>query len=206
MRNRKQHSYDTTADRAYTMHCSSGIVTLVVACLVAILTFCPSVHSRNDLRCGDEVRLVSQTGEVLQGRLTNAADDSLAVKIWHGKFGFRTVPRNDIAGLYRVKRRTFEGIVVGTLLGAGVGVIAAKAYYKQWKDHHPDRWRPDAWFGPFIEMGSMIVGGTIIGAVVGGMIGHHTQRLGEVQLEATPMCISTRGEVEPLGVTLAISF
>ncbi|UCC43371.1 MAG: hypothetical protein JSU65_09505 [Candidatus Zixiibacteriota bacterium] len=201
MKNREQHSFDTTADRAYTMHCSSGIVTLVATCLITILTLCPSVHSRNDLRCGDEVRLVSQTGEVLQGRLTNAAADSLEVKVWRGKPEFRTVQFNDIANLYRVKRKTGPGIVSGVVVGTLIGALAAAVICSA--EAEPDGFEA---IGRACRTLAMTGGGALLGGVMGGIIGHNTQTLGEVQLEATPMCMSTMGEIEPVGVTFAVNF
>ncbi|UCC43370.1 MAG: hypothetical protein JSU65_09500 [Candidatus Zixiibacteriota bacterium] len=199
MKNRKQHSYDTAADRAYTMHCSSGIVTLVATCLVAILTFCPNAQSRNTLRCGDEVRLVTQTGYEHQGKLITFSGDSLTLQCREDIT--RTVARTDLATVHRIKRATAMGIITGVFGGALIGFTGAALVAGG---------ASGGGGGASMESGIAIAaagigGGAVLGGIIGGILGHKSQRLGEVQLEGMPVCIPL-GKIEPVGVTLAVNF
>ena len=184
-------------------------MTAAIICSVVILTLCPYAHSqrrhrqraeiRFEARCGDEFRIETQDGTTFQGRLLSNNGNLLTLR--HGASGLHTIALEDVTSAFRVKRRTGSGILLGSVLGASVGGVAAKIWYDKEKKKE-QRW---LWI-PIAEIAGMIIGGTLVGGIVGGIIGHSTQKLGPVQLEALPMCASASGGLVPIKINLSINF
>ncbi len=189
------------------------LVTAALMCSSVILTLCPSPHSRRPLQrgtevrfdggCGDEFRIETQDGTTFQGRLLSN-DGSLLV-MRHGASGLGTIALGDVTSVLRVKRATGTGFLIGSIVGAGVGCVAAAVWYESEKPRHVDRPFGYVW-APVGEIVAIIVSATVVGGVVGGIIGHSSQRLGPVQLEALPMCLSPFGDITPIKLSLTVDF
>ena len=183
----------------------SACIKLALICSTVILTLCHCAYSRSDLRCGDEFRIETQDGTTFQGKLLSNNGNLLALR--HGASGLHTIALEDVASAFRVKRRTGTGILIGSVFGTAVGLVAAKAVNDNWECKKKEA------FGCLGEIDDRIatfvlitLAGGIVGGSVGGIIGHSTQRLGPVQLEALPMCISPSGNIVPIKINLAVNF
>jgi len=181
-------------------------MTVAIICSVVILTLCPYAHSqkrhrqraeiRFEARCGDEFRIETQDGTTFQGRLLSNNGNLLTLR--HGASGLHTIALGDVTSAFRVKRRTVFGAVSGFAIGTGVGIFVAIKW-----DEKQTHERFEFHIG---EIAAIIIGGTLVGGIVGGIIGHRTQKLGPVQLEALPMCASASGDIVPIKINLAINF
>ncbi len=180
------------------------MVTAAVICSAVILTLCPYAYSRSGLRCGDEFRIETQDGTTFQGKLLSNNGNLLALR--HGASGLHTIALGDVASAFRVKRRTGTGILIGSVFGTGVGLIIAKVV-----DHNREHKKglleiPGEIEETIATFVLITLAGGIVGGSVGGIIGHSTQRLGPVQLEALPMCTSPSGNIVPIKINLAVNF
>lgn len=186
-------------------------MTAAIICSVVILTLCPYAHSqkrhrqraeiRFEARCGDEFRIETQDGTTFQGKLLSNNGNLLTLR--HGASGLHTIALGDVTSAFRVKRRTGSGILLGSVLGASVGSVAAKIWYDKENKKKSNGFN---FFIPIAEIAAMVIGGTLVGGIVGSIIGHRTQKLGPVQLEALPMCASASGDIVPIKINLAINF
>ncbi len=180
------------------------MVTAAVICSAVISTLCPCAYSQSDLRCGDEFRIETQDGTIFQGNLLSNDGNLLALR--HGRSGLHTIALVDVASAFRVKRRTGTGMLIGSVFGAGLGFLAAK----QWcRSGGEKQCPPGTWFCmdvPIAEIVAIIFSGTLAGGILGGIIGQSIQRLGEVQLEALPMCASPTGNTAPIKIYFAVDF
>jgi hypothetical protein len=185
-------------------------VTVVLMFSTVVLTLCPdaycgrprrrSVESWTEARCGAELRVETINGATFQGDLLSKSGNSLVLR--QGGSGLQTIPLGDVTRVFHVKRTTGTGILIGSVVGTGIGCLAAKVWYDTEKKRHADEW---LWI-PAVEIGAIVAVGTLVGGVLGGIIGHNAQSLGPVQLETLPTCTSPSGDIIPIKVSFAISF
>jgi len=182
----------------------SACIKLALICSTVFLALCHCAYSRSDLRCGDEFRIETQGGTTFQGKLLSNDGNLLALR--HGASGLHTIALGDVVSAFRVKRRTGTGILIGSVVGTGVGLIIAKVVDHN-REHKKGLLEIPAEMGETLATFMLItLAGGIVGGSVGGIIGHSTQRLGPVQLEALPMCFSPSGDIVPIKVNLTINF
>lgn len=170
------------------------IMTATIIFLAFIITLCPSAHSQSSFKCGKEFRIETQDGITFQGKLL--ANDGNLLALRHKTSGLHTIELGDVASAYSVKRRTGTGILIGSLVGIGVGFMVGLEI---------DQYGNYQMLPPANFMLQMVSLG-IFGGFMGGIIGHSIQRLGPVQLEALPICLSPSGDIIPLKVNFAINF
>jgi hypothetical protein len=168
------------------------------------MVLCPCAYSRSGHRCGDEFRIETVDGTTFQGKLRLNNGDSLVLQYW-GPSQLHTIALSDVKSAFRVKRSSGTGLFLGLIAGTGIGIAVATAVEKGCKS--------DEFLGCLGDIDRQIAQGVaitlscgIIGAVIGAILGRTIQRLGEVQLEALPMCISPSDDTIPFKVSFAINF
>ncbi|UCC43368.1 MAG: hypothetical protein JSU65_09490 [Candidatus Zixiibacteriota bacterium] len=177
-------------------------VTATIISLTVILILCPSVYSQTALRCGDEIRIETHSGMILQGKLRHNAGTLLFLEC--GRAGRQRVALNDVAKACRIKRGTGTGMLLGAVAGAGAGVLAVRIISERACHEGTCCWDN---FGIGLPATFIaFVGGTVAGAALGGTIGHSIVRTDEVRLDIAPMCTTSTGSLEPVGVTLGLRF
>ena len=186
---------------------------MIVVWVLAGLTIIPDSHSRTRVRppqaptrfrCGQEYKIETRDGVMLQGRLQPSLNDSLTLSV--SGLGSHTIAISDVTSAYHVRRRTGEGTVAGVLFGTLTGFAVAMMVNSA--DEPGDEWLAE--LGEIeerITRGVMItVAGAFIGGVIGHSLGHRSQMLGPVELGASPLCLTPCGSMSPLEIRLAVNF
>jgi hypothetical protein len=166
--------------------------------VVVMAIVCPTANGQDVLNCGQEYRFEMRDGAIIQGRLKTCSGDSLVLH--SGRFRAKMLFANDIFDIYRVRRKTGTGVIVGALFGTLVGGLAAAA-----TDNRGGNM--------FDEMDSRIedgigvtLTGTLIGGVIGGLLGRRVQRLGPVNWKSPEICFNNTRGVTGFGAGVVIEF
>lgn len=171
----------------------------IMICSAVILTLCPYAHSRSGLQRGDEFRIETHDGTVFQGELQR--NDGHFLTLWSGASGLHTIALDDVKTVFRVKRLTVMGGLLGSVAGMGLGVAVVAMVNSN---------REPGGLGEIDERIAEGVAITILGGIAGGIIGGHigrgTQSLREVQLEAMPICFSPSGDTFPIKMNFVFNF
>ena len=184
----------------------SDVVTATVMWIAVIMSLCPNASGQSDLLCGNEYRIETKDGATFQGTLLSNNGNLLA--LGPGASGLHTVALADVANVFRVERRAGQGAQTGAILGTVLGCAVALAWYRHRDEEictldgrrcvDADRQRA--------EFVAIAMAGTCAGALVGYIIGHSTQRLDAVKLEALPMCATSSGDLPPIRISFVVYF
>jgi hypothetical protein len=171
----------------------------IIVCLAILLTLCPCAYSQSDLQRGDEFRIETHGGTILQGELQR--NDGHLLSLWSDTSGRHTIALSAVKTVFRVKRYTVMGGCLGSVAGIGLGMAVVAVVNSN---------RESEGLGTIGSEVGQAVGITIIGGIIGGIvgvgIGRRTQRLDEVPLEALPLCFSPSGDTFPIKVSFVINF
>jgi hypothetical protein len=190
---------------------SGGINMLIRLIMISILlALGPLAYCKSELGCGDVFRIETREGSIFQGKLKYNNGDSLSISgmsflkansaLSYGARGSYTIAVTDVTKLYRGKRKTWKGTLIGAAVGTAVGYVVELVDIVQ---------NPDWLFGSEKNAqpnGQIIYGGIIIGAVIGGIIGHNSFWFNRVQLEMLPICLSSSDDLQTMKVNLTINF
>jgi len=170
----------------------------IIICMILILSISSNTYSDDILKCGDEYRFISVDSISYQGKLNYSGVDSLILQ--DGTLLYL----NDLNNIYHVKRHTFYGILIGSAIGTGIGLLIA----------HQQKSKEDSnkGFADFGGISEKIVGGviitlfgTLIGGSIGGVTGYNIKTLKEVKFELLPSCSSFEN-YNPINLRLTYNF
>lgn len=159
---------------------------------VIIITFTSNAYCESKFKCGKEYRFITKDGIEYQGNLLKNNFDSLTLRKG------TTIALNNVESAYRVKRHAVLGAVLGSAIGTGVGIFVAKKWDEKqthgWLEFHIE------------EIAAIIIGGTVIGCITGGIIGHYTPSHYKFKLEMLPLCSFPSGDIMPVKLNLTYNF
>jgi hypothetical protein len=195
MRERKYKPKSVTARPVISEFNQRIIIIVSIICCAAILTLYSGAHGRNDLRCGDEVRIETRDGSTFHGKLRLNYGHSLGVR---SRPGLKTeiIPVDDVKTAYRIRRWTKEGAWIGMLGGTAAGLAIARA--------NCQGGRLEEFGGNILKAAAIIVSGAAIGSGIGGFIGHKIVKTHEVQIDGLSICITPSRDKILLKISLGI--
>ncbi len=156
------------------------------------------------LRCGDEVRVVTGNGEIIEGKVTYAEADSLTIS--RSINLKKTLNLYELVSAHRINRHTGMGVVLGSVIGAGVTVVVIRGLNSS-NNNTSKGFDGLSGIGAEVTAGIIAtVGGAMLGAIIGGTIGHKSKSFRKVNLDVSPVCVFPSGKIAPVGLTLAINF
>ena len=164
----------------------------VFICFVIIITFTSNAYCESKFKCGKEYRFITKDGIEYQGNLLKNDSDSLTLRKG------TTIALSNVESAYRVKRHAVFGAVLGSAIGTGVGIFVAK----KWDEKQTHEWL-EFHIG---EIAAIIISGTVIGCITGGIIGHYTPSHYKFKLEMLPLCSSPSGDIMPVKLNLTYNF
>jgi hypothetical protein len=196
MRERKYKPKSDDVRRQTLGFCLKQMMVVTAFCSAIILSLCNSAYSRNTIRRGDEVLVKTQDGTAYQGKLRRYSSQFLVL---HNRYGNNAdvIPREDITTVYRIRRHTGTGILIGLLAGTVAGFLYANDTADKRLEVMSDE----------IERGVVItIGAATIGGIVGGILGYNSKKLHRVQIETIPLCFVPSGDNLLIKVNFAIGF
>jgi len=156
------------------LHANSAMTAVI--CAIAILTLNATIYCQDNLKCGDQVLIDLQNGTTLTGKLVANNGRTLSIEYnYYGRYGLDTVSLNQVSAAFLVKNKTGKGILLGALAGMFLGTTVAVVTV----DHSLNDALRD--FGIFL-------GGTVLGGVVGGLVGKNSYSYHQIELGILPLC------------------
>lgn len=150
-------------------------------------------YSKAKIKCGKEIKIITNDGFKQSGRLIKFDGDSLTLSKGNS-FAF-----SDVESIYRVRRNGLAMGVIGTIAGALGGAAIGGNNYQP---------NPNAWMdfgGIDAAINGAVIGG-LIGCMAGVLIGQSMKSYKKVKLEVVPMCLNQPGEKNPIGLRFAVNF
>jgi hypothetical protein len=163
------------------------LVSLLCISILSLITITSCASHNGDLKCGKEYRISTKDSVTYQGNLRMSNGTMLILDTPKGGM----LELRDADQAFRVERHTLEGVLAGSLIGAGIGLYAAVE-----------------WFGPYKSLlytdPTEAVAGSILGAVVGGVIGGllgHIPAYKEVEIDMLPICEPESVDMMRIGIS-----
>ncbi len=169
--------------------------------LFVILTLCSCAANRNGLRYGDECKIETRNGEVIQGRFLKNDGDSLTVEFESRSAITDSISKsnclvalNDITAVYSVENRGGKGLLIGVAAGTLAGIIIGNVATRNTKNLDCSE-KPSTYlvgyrcrFEKAEKKVDYFFGGVFSGALAGWVIGMASPEFVQVSQDSLPCC------------------
>jgi len=164
----------------------------LIICFLIVTIITSNVHSKNNNICNKEVKIITNDNIEFTGKIITYSGGLIIFNDGD------KVSNTEVKNIFEVKRKTKTGILIGCISGFVVSTLFVRDYNK----YHDSN---DGFLDFNEEINSVykIIGGTLLGGGIGGLIGRNIITLDEINIEATPFCISPANDMNLINLKLS---
>lgn len=184
-----QSLFDNPGPAIFGFNLKNRMVAVIISFAIVLLLCC-NTYGGNDPNCGDEVRIETRDGTTFHGNLLLNNGHSLVLWSYSNTQKHSLIRLEDVETIYRIKSLRRECALVGMLAGGVAGFAVAKSVNARSESREFMSSRK------FFTCIGVTLCGTVIGSLVGGVLGQKIVRYQEIQLGVLPICsTSPRDEI-----------